>query len=65
MREVPGSIPGLAQSYFFSLLSSESDSEEAEEEEDSSDDEDVEISFFSLLLDKLLSIHEARDKAVR
>ena len=46
---------------------SDSDTEkgEAEDEEEESEDEVIEVSFFSLLLDKLLSIHQARDKAVR
>ncbi len=35
------------------------------ESEDEEDEEDTEITFFSLLVDKLLSIHQARDKAVR
>ena len=42
------------------------DGEEVENEETSdSDDEKIETSFFSLLLDKLLSIHDAKEKAVR
>ena len=47
---------------------SDSDTEKEEEgdvEEESSEDEDIGFTFFSLLLDKLLSIHQARDKAVR
>ena len=36
-------------------------SENGEEEEEG----EMEVTFFSLLIDKLLSIHHARDKAVR
>lgn len=36
-----------------------------ESEEEESEDEQVEESFFSLLIDKLLTLHKAKDKAVR
>ena len=39
--------------------------DEEEEEEVDDEEEDVEVNFFTLLLAKLLSLHEARDKAVR
>ena len=42
-----------------------SDSEGREGDESTSEDEEIEVTFFSLLLNKLLSIHQARDKAVR
>ena len=35
------------------------------DEDESEEDEDEEVNFFSLLLVKLLSIHDARDRAVR
>ena len=46
--------------FLFSLLVESND-----EEEDSDTDEEVEISFFSLLIDRLLTLHQAKDKAVR
>ena len=53
---------------FVSSTGSDTHSENGEEEEGGkSEDEEgeMEVTFFSLLIDKLLSIHQARDKAVR
>ena len=44
----------------------EEEGEEEEEESESDHDEnEMEVNFFTLLLAKLLGLHEARDKAVR
>ena len=52
---------------FVNPTDSDTCSENGEEEEGgkSHEEEEIEVTFFSLLLDKLLSIHQARDKAVR
>ena len=42
-----------------------SENGEGESGDKSDEEEEIEVTFFSLLLDKLLSIHQARDKAVR
>lgn len=42
-----------------------SDNEVEDEDESEIDVEEVENSFFSLLIDKLLTLHKAKDKAVR
>ena len=52
----------------FSPTGSDTCSENGEGEEGGKSDdeeEEIEVTFFSLLVDKLLSIHQARDKAVR